>query len=135
MFGKKSKTRSGEKLDSFLAAKSSFKGEMKVEGGIRIDGSYEGKIEADVVVVGKEAKITGEITAKKVVVWGYIKGNLTVHELLEIKKDGSVEGEVSTNELIVEEGGFIEGRTSKIKDSSQKVLPFENSASALEQKE
>lgn len=110
-----------EKLESFLGGSSHFKGEVETKGTIRIDGSVEGNISADWIVVGEKASIKGDLSARGIVVGGRITGNLRAKEIVEIKNKGEVYGEISTAKLMIAEGAVFEGRSSMQREESKVV--------------
>ncbi len=80
--------RSSARLGSSLHVK----GEISGSEDLLIDGSVEGLIQLDErkLTVGATAKVTADIIAREVVVYGTVKGNLRAKDRIEIKKDGSV---------------------------------------------
>jgi cytoskeletal protein CcmA (bactofilin family) len=76
-----------------------------------IDGSVEGLIQLDErkLTVGKTAKLTADINAGDVVVYGYVKGNVRAKGRIEIRKDGSVIGNLTTAQIMIEDGADFKG--------------------------
>ncbi len=110
-----------EKLESLVGSNSIVKGEIESKGTLRADGSVEGNISADWVVVGEKAQIKGNITARGIVIGGKVEGNLKAKEIVEIKNKGQVYGEVYTPKLTIAEGGIFDGRSSMQQDESNIV--------------
>jgi cytoskeletal protein CcmA (bactofilin family) len=59
--------------------------------------------------VGASAKVTADIIAREVVVYGNVKGNLRARDRIEIKKDGSVVGDLTTARIMIEDGAYFKG--------------------------
>jgi len=59
----------------------------------------------------------GTINANRLVVQGYLEGNVDAHRV-EIKAAGHVKGEIIATELIIESKGIFEG-TSTIRDAKE----------------
>ena len=118
-------TKNTEKLESFIGANSAFKGNIETKGTLRVDGSLEGNINADWVVLGEKASIKGDITARGIIVGGKIEGNLRAKEIVEIKSKGQVFGDISSVKLTIIEGGIFEGRSSMSKEET-KVIEFQS---------
>jgi cytoskeletal protein CcmA (bactofilin family) len=76
-----------------------------------VDGSVEGLIQLDdrKLTVGATAKVTADIIAREVVVFGTVKGNLRAKDRIEIKKDGSVNGDLTTARIMIEDGAYFKG--------------------------
>lgn len=113
-----------EKLESLIGANSCFKGDIDTKGTIRIDGSMEGNINADWVILGEKAHLKGNAVARGIVVGGRIEGNLKAKEIVEIKAKGQVYGDINTNKLTVVEGGMFDGKSFMMKEES-KVIEFQ----------
>ena len=81
-----------------LGASLHVKGEISGNEDLLIDGSVEGLVQLDErkLTVGATAKVTADIIAREVVVYGTVKGNLRAKDRIEIKKDGSVNGDLTT---------------------------------------
>jgi cytoskeletal protein CcmA (bactofilin family) len=60
-------------------------------------------------VVGASAKVTADVIAREVVVYGNVKGNLRARDRIEIKKDGSVVGDLTTARIMIEDGAYFKG--------------------------
>ncbi len=71
----------------------------------------EGLIQLDErkLTVGATAKLTADIIAREVVVYGTVKGNLRAKDRIEIKKDGSVNGDLTTARIMIEDGAYFKG--------------------------
>lgn len=87
------------------------KGEITGSEDLHIDGSVEGlvNLEDRKLTVGASAKLTADITAREVVIYGNVKGNLRARDRIEIKKDGSVVGDLSTARIMIEDGAYFKG--------------------------
>lgn len=114
-------SKNTEKLESFVGVNSHFKGDVRSKGTLRIDGTVEGNVEADWLVLGEKANLRGDAAARGIIVGGRIEGNITAREILEIRSKGQVIGDVSAVKLVVSEGGMLVGRTSMNREGSNVV--------------
>ena len=101
------------------------KGEITGNEDLHIDGSVEGLVQLEdrKLTVGASAKVTADIIAREVVVYGNVKGNLRARDRIEIKKDGSVVGDLTTARIMIEDGAYFKGsieidKTGDANDSS-----------------
>ena len=87
------------------------KGEISGNEDLVIEGSVEGLVQLDErkLTVGATAKLTADIVAREVVVYGTVKGNLRAKDRIEIKKDGSVHGDLTTARIMIEDGAYFKG--------------------------
>jgi cytoskeletal protein CcmA (bactofilin family) len=94
-----------------LGASLHIKGEISGNEDLHVDGSVEGLIQLDdrKLTVGASAKLTADVVAREVVVYGSVKGNLRARDRIEIKKDGSVIGDLTTARIMIEDGAYFKG--------------------------
>lgn len=94
---------------SYLGQDMRVKGQIRGNEDLRIDGNVEGPISLGNhrLTVGQTGEIVGEITAREIVIYGNVKGNLHALERLEIKKDASVLGDVTTAKIMIEDGAYV----------------------------
>jgi cytoskeletal protein CcmA (bactofilin family) len=94
-----------------LGASLHVKGEISGNEDLAIDGSVEGLVHLEDrrLTVGASAKLTADVIAREVVVYGNVKGNLRARDRIEIKKDGSVVGDLTTARIMIEDGAYFKG--------------------------
>ena len=94
-----------------LGASLHIKGEISGNEDLHIDGTVEGLVQLDdrKLTVGATAKLTADVVAREVVVYGSVKGNLRARDRIEIKKDGSVIGDLTTARIMIEDGAYFKG--------------------------
>ena len=117
-------TKNTEKLESLIGANSNFKGDINTKGTLRVDGTMEGNVNADWVILGEKACLKGDVTARGIIIGGRVDGNLRAKEIVEIKSKGQVSGDISTNKLTIIEGGMFDGK-STMQKSESKVVEFQ----------
>jgi cytoskeletal protein CcmA (bactofilin family) len=94
-----------------LGASLHIKGEITGNEDLVIDGSVEGLVQLEdrKLTVGASARVTADIIAREVCVYGNVKGNLRARDRIEIKKDGSVVGDLTTARIMIEDGAYFKG--------------------------
>ena len=108
-----------DSVETLIGQDSEFEGNVKTAKSIRIDGKFNGNIEALGVLVGSDARVKGNITAKVIMVGGEITGNLLAEKYIEILSSAKVTGDIATNMLTIAEGAFFDGTSSMIKNESE----------------
>jgi len=117
-------------VTSRLGVSLRIKGEISGNEDLHVDGEVEGLIRLDEgkLTVGVGAKVTADIIAREVVVYGKVKGNVRAMDKIEIKKDGSVTGDLTMAQIIVEDGaqfkGSIEIERNTEREANRKVFPL-----------
>ncbi|HBG93089.1 MAG TPA: polymer-forming cytoskeletal protein [Nitrospiraceae bacterium] len=114
-------SKNTEKLESFIGINSNFKGDIKTQGTLRVDGTVEGNIETDWLILGETSHLKGNAVSKGIIVGGRVDGNLTAREIIEIKTKGQVTGELATSKLSIAEGAMFDGRSSMIREESNVI--------------
>ena len=109
-----------------------IKGEISGNEDLLLEGSVEGLVQLDErkLTVGATAKLTADIIAREVVVYGTVKGNLRAKDRIEIKKDGSVNGDLTTARIMIEDGAYFKGSIEIDKSAEKESGSFSRSASA-----
>lgn len=88
-----------------------IKGELSGSEDLAIEGQVEGKIELrqNVLTIGANAKIKAQVFAKQVVVLGEVVGNITASEKVDIRDNGSVDGDIASPRVAIAEGAHFRG--------------------------
>lgn len=87
-----------------------FNGELRVNGSLRIDGEFEGKMEiSDSVIIGKTGKVKGTVLSKDAVIGGNMEGNINASDRIELQSGSHLAGDIVCRGLVVEDGVFFEG--------------------------
>ena len=104
--------RSQSERDNVNIGKSVvIKGELNGSEDLTIEGHVEGKIELreHVLTIGPNGKIKAELFAKSIVVLGEVVGNVTATEKVDIRENGSVEGDITAPRVAIAEGAHFRG--------------------------
>ena len=88
-----------------------IKGELNGSEDLAIEGQVEGKIELrqNVLTIGPNGKIKAQVFAKSVVILGEVTGNVTATEKVEIRDNGSVDGDIAAPRVAIAEGAHFRG--------------------------
>lgn len=97
---------------SHLGATLTIQGEVTSEEDLQIDCKVRGPVSLPGrrLTVGRTAEMNSDVTAGEVIVYGKLTGNLCARDRVEIKKDGSVSGDVTTTRVSIEDGADFKGR-------------------------
>ncbi len=145
MFGSKDKAKETESMIPAANKSASSKdiktliGEgCKVEGNFfiptatRIDGTIKGDLTGDSgIVIGHMGRIVGSVCASEVVVYGNVEGNIETNRL-ELKKGSKVNGDITVNNLVTEQGCIFNGKCiMKTEASNVTELNTDESSSTI----
>ena len=97
---------------SHLGATLTIQGEVTSGEDLQIDCKVQGAVSLPGrrLTVGRTAEMNSDVTAGEVIVYGKLMGNLCARDRVEIKKDGSVSGDVTTTRVSIEDGADFKGR-------------------------
>ena len=88
-----------------------IKGELSGSEDLTIEGQVDGRIDlkGNVLTIGPNGKIKAEIFAKSVVVLGEVTGNVNASEKVDIRDNGSVDGDIASPRVAIAEGAHFRG--------------------------
>jgi len=86
-------------------------GELSGSEDLTVEGQVDGKIELreHVLTVGSNGRIKAQVSAKAIVVFGQVTGNLTATEKVDIKENGSVDGDIVAPRVAIADGSHFRG--------------------------
>jgi cytoskeletal protein CcmA (bactofilin family) len=104
-------TRLQEKDNVNIGKSVIIKGDLSGSEDLTIEGQVEGKIELrqNILTIGANAKIKAQVFAKTVIVQGEVQGNVTATERVDIRDNGSVDGDLSAPRIAIADGAHFRG--------------------------
>ena len=99
-----------------------IKGELSGSEDLTIEGHVEGRIDLkdNVLTIGPNGKIKAEVFAKSVVVLGEVTGNVTASEKVDIRDNGSVDGDIASPRVAIAEGAHFRGSVDMQRQGANK---------------
>ncbi len=100
-----------------------IKGELSGSEDLTIEGQVEGKIELrqNILTIGPNGKIKAQVFAKAVVVQGEVHGNIAATERVDIRDNGSVDGDLSAPRVAIADGAHFRGSIDMQRQGGQAV--------------
>jgi cytoskeletal protein CcmA (bactofilin family) len=88
-----------------------IKGELNGSEDLTIEGHVEGTIQLKdhVLTIGPNGKIKAQVFAKSVIVLGEVTGNVTASDKVDIRDNGSVDGDIISPRVAIAEGAHFRG--------------------------
>ena len=116
---------------------------LKVKGTITghedlyVDGEIEGTIELEQnsLTVGPNGIVSADVAARDITIQGRINGNVRAGERVEIRKTGSLEGDLTTSRIVIEDGAVFRGSIDIAKPEAASPKPAAAAAAAPTKKE
>ncbi|MGW8195462.1 MAG: bactofilin family protein [Desulforhopalus sp.] len=116
-----------EAISSIIDETMTVTGEISFKGKARIDGTINGNIEGEHLILSETGKVAGDISVTSFNCYGRLEGNIKA-DMLTARKNCSIKGKLEATSLTVEPGASIEGEikaaaknasnTGKIVDTS-----------------
>ena len=85
---------------------------LEINGTARIDGTLIGKGKVKHLIVGKPARVYGDIVSETAYIEGTVEASIEVEGKLTIRKSGRVRGKIYYGSLETEEGAILFGEVS-----------------------
>src|ERR1043166_9471878 len=88
-----------------------IKGELNGSEDLTIEGHVEGTIQLrdHVLTIGPNGRIKAQVFAKSVIVLGEVTGNVTARDKVDIRDNGSVDGDIIAPRVAIAEGAHFRG--------------------------
>jgi cytoskeletal protein CcmA (bactofilin family) len=102
-----------------------IKGELNGSEDLTIEGHVEGTIQLrdHVLTIGPNGKIKAQVFAKSVIVLGEVTGNVTASEKVDIRDNGSVDGDIVSPRVAIAEGAHFRGSVDMQRKGGQPSQP------------
>jgi len=107
------KAGSEGKLDTVVGPDTSVKGDFRVAGSLRLDGSVEGRMDvSDTLLTGPRSLLKGDVHCRDAVIAGRIEGGIFAAETVELQSGAQVFGNITCRGLVIQRDCFFEGTCS-----------------------
>jgi len=102
-----------------------IKGELNGSEDLTIEGHVEGTIQLrdHVLTIGPNGKIKAQVFAKSVIVLGEVTGNVTASDKVDIRDNGSVDGDIVSPRVAIAEGAHFRGSVDMQRKSGTTAQP------------
>ena len=109
-------------LHSYVGSNTTIKGNFECREDFVVEGAVEGNLSSEgLIILGKDAVVKGEVSAKKVAISGVVVGTVRCSERLEIYDSAKIIGNIQVPVLKMAPGAQINARIIM----SRKVEDFE----------
>ena len=111
--------------NNIIGKGSTFTGNVETYGNIRVEGRIIGDLKSkSKVAIGPSAFIDGNVLAQVAEVEGEVKGSIEVTDILILKPNCKISGDIITNKLVVESGAKFDGKC-KMGDKNVRKIEFD----------
>jgi len=123
MFNNKSKSETAETAvptgsASLIGSGTSLKGDITSSGDLRIDGTLVGNIHCSAkVIIGANGVVEGDVSGITADIMGKVSGTIKVKELLQLKSNCQVDGNIHAAKLQIEPAANFNGQCHMIHEA------------------
>lgn len=118
-----------EKNITVLGTETEFSGELSFKDNLVITGKFNGTINATGdLEISKEAVCNVDVSVNSVIVSGKLKGDIVSQKFVEMKNGSSIQGNVTTSRIRIEDGVDFQGKISMVESAEKTDLFSMNSS-------
>ena len=116
MFSNKNKTdmiqeKTNGNGATLISAGTTLKGDISSNSDLRIDGTVIGNIQSSAkIIIGTSGVVEGDITASQTDVSGKVSGNIRAKELLQLRDESVITGNLYAGKLQIEPTATFNGQ-------------------------
>jgi cytoskeletal protein CcmA (bactofilin family) len=115
MFNKEKTSSYSEKTYSnsatLISSGTTLKGDVKSENDLRIDGTIHGNVySSSKIIVGPSGFVEGNIEGANADITGKITGNISVKDLLQLRGECNVQGNIAATKLQIDPTAVFNGK-------------------------
>jgi cytoskeletal protein CcmA (bactofilin family) len=110
-----------------------IKGELNGSEDLTIEGHVEGTIQLreHVLTIGPNGRIKAQVFAKSVIVLGEVTGNVTASDKVDIRDNGSVDGDIISPRVAIAEGAHFRGSVDMQRKGGAPAQPAQPAKAAV----
>lgn len=131
MFKKDKRKGKSTRIDTLVGQHTHIKGDISFSGGLRVDGSIAGNINAtgdsdSVLTLSEMGTVEGEVRVPNLVINGTIVGNVYASEHVELAPKAKIQGNVYYHLLEMAMGAAVNGQMIHMNEPEEQILDLEH---------
>ncbi|MFM9853755.1 MAG: polymer-forming cytoskeletal protein [Sphingomonadaceae bacterium] len=103
--------KSGGNVLSFIGAEVVIHGNVSGNGDIHLDGTIEGDLACNSLILGPGGRIKGNVSAEKATLGGTVEGTINAATLV-VQRTARITGDLAYDTVSIENGAKLDGRMS-----------------------
>jgi len=119
---------------TLLSAGTTLKGDISSNNDLRIDGTIIGNVSSTAkIVIGASGNVEGDISGNQADIVGKVSGNIKTKDLLQLRGDCIVNGNVHAGKLQIEPTAVFNGQChmGKIEESRVNIVEMANTSNGI----
>ncbi|TMI86355.1 MAG: polymer-forming cytoskeletal protein [Bacteroidetes bacterium] len=139
MFNNKPTIMSNEKTNgangtTLIGAGTTVKGDISSNSDLRIDGTIIGNVNSTAkIVIGASGNVEGDIAGNQADIVGKVSGNIKTKDLLQLRGDCVVNGNVHAGKLQIEPTAVFNGQChmGKMDDGKKNIVEMSTNSNGI----
>ncbi len=116
--------------NNIIGMETHLTGDIETFGNIRVEGMVTGNIKTkSKIALGQFAFVEGNIYAQNAELSGRLKGKIHVYDTLVLKPSSVVEGQIKTNNLVIDHGATFSGTCNMAGKGKEAKLVIDKTSS------
>lgn len=108
-----SRSTTGAPVPSIVSENTRLRGDIISDGIIHVDGSVEGDISCEELIIGIKGSVSGSVHATNLQLYGVLNGKASADNLF-IAKSAKLIGDATHNTIAIEPGAYIDGHCMRM---------------------
>lgn len=113
---------SNEAISSIMSKDMRLTGELTFKGKARIDGTVEGNVQGEHLVLSETGKVYGDLELVSLICHGSVEGNIKAQQVT-ILSSAFLKGNLAAASLTVEPGARLNGEITSSSQQQSKSTP------------
>lgn len=128
---KPKKTKTTTRIDTLIGRHTHIKGDISFSGGLRVDGSVEGNINAtaddtSLLTLSDQGSIEGDVRVPNLIINGQVNGNVFASQHVELAPKARINGNLYYRMLEMAMGSEVNGHLIRAQEDSEDILHVEH---------
>lgn len=128
---KAKKKKTVNRIDTLIGRHTHIRGDVSFSGGLRVDGSVEGNINAtgddsSVLTISDNGSIDGEVRVPNVIINGQVNGNVYASQHVELAPKARINGNLYYRMLEMAMGSEVNGHLIRAQKEDEDILQVEH---------
>ena len=110
-------------IKAYLGSDALFKGTLRFEGTVRIDGKFEGQVSTnDTLVIGETGDMKADVKVGTLICKGQLQGLVVASKTIELHSASKIQGDIQTPALSIALGAVLDGHLNMTEGESKKIV-------------
>ncbi|MBL7663108.1 polymer-forming cytoskeletal protein [bacterium] len=102
--------RFGTHIRAAIGTGTVIEGKLSFDSPVRVEGTLHGEVTSpSALIVGSHGIVDAKVRVGTLIVLGTVTGDIQVEDLIEIRRGGRLDADITVKRLVIEDGGAFNG--------------------------